>query len=734
MGRPIAVTPVNPKGTDAAPRIFPRAVADGRGFRKYEIFKHYIRWHLRSTVVKRHLTMDVDQFEDAPGDYSLRDPTGTHTYIDEENEIDSDSLDDDDDDWREWAATEDHRVDDEDWEIAEKDFTKQYNRLKQHHALTTGASTSNLPVLPAINRPKQQKQPTENREERKKIIDKRMSDQLSALSKYASRISQIEQPYAPRDKQDADRFQLGVSVNRKGPSATANMKDKSDRATSELVLDPRTRLILFKMIGRGLVKEINGCVSTGKEANVYHALTPENTHLALKIYKTSILVFKDRDRYVTGEFRFRRGYSRHNPRKMVRLWAEKEMRNLKRLQTAGILCPEPIEVRENVLVMRFLGDEEGWASPRLKDAPSLSLDTYTSLYTSLLLTVRKMYQECKLVHADLSEYNILYHAEQLWIIDVSQSVEHDHPSAFEFLRLDLKNIAAWFGQRGVLVLGLRKAFEFVTGDIGAQSSNLASESTDNTEKVEEQSWEELTLKKWIEEEQSMGVATSAVAPNGADEDETTALEEETRRLNANEDQVFLHTFIPRSLSEMRDPEKVLERRVGSANVQAKSMDPNLGSPSPMPAVTIAQHVSDGDASIVVAKGNGGDARGASDITKGLAHVKDQVIGCAEEETSAKVEKGRAVRFRGVPKRRPEEEDETPPTTDEDEDEDEDDDDDEEEGGGFVEKKPRGHRHEDRAAKKERKKATKEEQREKRKSKMPKAEKKKRIKNSRGGAG
>ena len=96
------------------------------------------------------------------------------------------------------------------------------------------------------------------------------------------------------------------------------------------------------------------------QANVYHASTPEAKHLALKIYKTSILVFKDRDRYVTGEFRFRRGYSRRNPRKMVRLWAEKEMRNLKRLVTAVIPCPEPIEVRENVLVMTFLGDQEGW--------------------------------------------------------------------------------------------------------------------------------------------------------------------------------------------------------------------------------------------------------------------------------------------------------------------------------------------------------------------------------------
>jgi len=95
------------------------------------------------------------------------------------------------------------------------------------------------------------------------------------------------------------------------------------------------------------------------QANVYHALTPDKKHLALKIYKTSILVFKDRSKYVTGEYRFRRGYSR-NPRKMVRLWAEKEMRNLRRLKAAGIDCPEPLEVKENVLVMSFVGTSDGW--------------------------------------------------------------------------------------------------------------------------------------------------------------------------------------------------------------------------------------------------------------------------------------------------------------------------------------------------------------------------------------
>ena len=57
----------------------------------------------------------------------------------------------------------------------------------------------------------------------------------------------------------------------------------------------------------------------------YFGQSPDMTDdLAIKVFKTSILVFKDRDKYVTGEFRFRKGYNKHNPRKMVKMWAEKE--------------------------------------------------------------------------------------------------------------------------------------------------------------------------------------------------------------------------------------------------------------------------------------------------------------------------------------------------------------------------------------------------------------------------
>merc|ERR1719230_1045442 len=58
-----------------------------------------------------------------------------------------------------------------------------------------------------------------------------------------------------------------------------------------------------------------------------------------------------------------------------------------------------------------------------------------------------MTQECKLVHGDLSEYNMLYHDGELHIIDVSQSVERDHPQALDFLKRDCVNVNRFFSQR-----------------------------------------------------------------------------------------------------------------------------------------------------------------------------------------------------------------------------------------------------------------------------------------------
>ncbi|GAA5809829.1 hypothetical protein MFLAVUS_003244 [Mucor flavus] len=346
------------------------------------------------------------------------------------------------------------------WDDATGDFTKQYNKLRQQVAPTNAADKPapavNRKLAPApIRRPATEEAATTATSEKKQMLE----SQIDSLGHFASRIH-IGEDYNPNKISSSVASDIKLS-SKKASGDKTTQKDKSDRATVEQVLDPRTRIILFKMLNRGIFYEINGCISTGKEANVYHAMTEDGEHRAIKVYKTSILTFKDRDRYVTGEFRFRHGYSKSNPRKMVKVWAEKEMRNLKRIQQAGIPSPTAIILRMHVLVMEFLGDKNGWAYPRLKDA-QIETSRYPALYYQLVKNVRTMYQVCKLVHADLSEYNILYHSRKLYIIDVSQSVEHDHPHASEFLRKDLSNVTDYFAKKGVRVMSIMELFKFVT--------------------------------------------------------------------------------------------------------------------------------------------------------------------------------------------------------------------------------------------------------------------------------
>lgn len=315
--------------------------------------------------------------------------------------------------------------------------------------------------------------------------------------------------------------------------------EKSDRATSEQVLDPRTRMLLLQMLNRNIVSEINGVISTGKEANVYHAATIPQAegeapvtplHRAIKVYKTSIMVFKDREKYVAGEFRFKQGYNKSSNRAMVKVWAEKEYRNLRRIHAAGIPCPEPVYLKAHVLVMSFLGNNKGWPAPRLRDfefdadTPEEIALKWRDVYIQLLSYMRIMYQVCHLVHADLSEYNLLYHKGQLIMIDVSQSVEHDHPRSLEFLRMDIKNVSDFFKRKGVETLSERAIFGFVTASGGSKEMDGMREAV---EKLYE-----------------------AKAQNG---------EEVDQREVEMDDTVFRQQYIPQTLEQVYDIERDVDR-------------------------------------------------------------------------------------------------------------------------------------------------------------------------------
>jgi len=104
----------------------------------------------------------------------------------------------------------------------------------------------------------------------------------------------------------------------------------------------------------------------------------------------------------------------------------------------------PIVQRENVLVMEYIGTEERPA-PMLKDA---AFDPEKA-YDFTVDAMRKAYKDAKLVHGDISEYNILLNGDDFVLIDVAQAVHLKHPSAEELLRRDAKNAARYFGKLGI---------------------------------------------------------------------------------------------------------------------------------------------------------------------------------------------------------------------------------------------------------------------------------------------
>lgn len=153
--------------------------------------------------------------------------------------------------------------------------------------------------------------------------------------------------------------------------------------------------------------------------------------------------------------------------------------------------------------------------------------------------MRRMYHECNLVHGDLSEYNLLWHNHRAVIIDVSQSVEHSHPYANDFLRKDITNITDFFKKRGVDTLSVYRLFQFITLD--GLPGRLLSSVESSTQQA---------LRTFVVEIMKDGGILLGDINGKLDESEERRLIDEA---------VFLQSYIPRSLHEFSNPVAEMNR-------------------------------------------------------------------------------------------------------------------------------------------------------------------------------
>jgi len=211
--------------------------------------------------------------------------------------------------------------------------------------------------------------------------------------------------------------------------------------TESEVFDRGVLLILAKLIKKGILGTVDYPVSTGKEANIFRATTPAGTFVAVKIYKLETAPFFRKSGYLEGDPRF--GRIKHSDKEIVKTFARKEFKNLQICEEAGVHAPKPHYVMDTVLVMSFLGEGE---------LPYPTMNMVGPLHgendlDSILEDIKKMYK-AGLVHADMSEYNIMM-GDVPYLIDFGQGVVIRHPNAERFLERDVAIILRYFERQGI---------------------------------------------------------------------------------------------------------------------------------------------------------------------------------------------------------------------------------------------------------------------------------------------
>jgi RIO kinase 1 len=237
------------------------------------------------------------------------------------------------------------------------------------------------------------------------------------------------------------------------------MKEKRSEEYEALeeVFDRSTLMTIYDFLNKGVINEIFGAVKAGKESKLYWGKDKEGKTLAIKIFLTLSAEFRSgMIQYIEGDPRFAK--IKRDTRSLIYAWARKEFKNLHQARTANVKVPKPIIVKNNVLIMEFIG-ENGVTAPLLKE---IQVKNPQRVYETLLIDLKKLYRKAKLVHGDLSEYNVMIWKNKPIIFDFSQAVSIEHPMADQFLRRDLDNLNNYFKKLGVNVFTPEETYRRIT--------------------------------------------------------------------------------------------------------------------------------------------------------------------------------------------------------------------------------------------------------------------------------
>ncbi|PIN79389.1 serine/threonine protein kinase [Candidatus Woesearchaeota archaeon CG10_big_fil_rev_8_21_14_0_10_34_8] len=210
------------------------------------------------------------------------------------------------------------------------------------------------------------------------------------------------------------------------------------------VFDQFTINDIIKLTKQGHFDQLVSPISIGKEANIFSAKKGSKYNI-VKIYRLESCNFNKMYDYIKHDSRY---YNiKRQRRQIIFSWVQREFRNIMKAREAGVKVPMPIITQHHIMVMQLIGNEKtGHTAQRLKQSAPKHPQIF---FKELVKNITLLYQKAKLVHADLSEYNILNHNEKPVIIDMSQATPTDSANADELLERDIKNMVNYFKKHGI---------------------------------------------------------------------------------------------------------------------------------------------------------------------------------------------------------------------------------------------------------------------------------------------
>ncbi len=192
-------------------------------------------------------------------------------------------------------------------------------------------------------------------------------------------------------------------------------------------------LALHALVEKNIISQLGPLLGKGKESDVYSCMDDDKNIYAIKIFRIGRTSFKN-----IKKFRDLIGERAHLSWLYVnRLAAKREYEALEKIYVLNLNTPKPIGYNRHAVVMEYLRGKE------LIYYKNIDKPLY--IFNEIIDQMRIIYQEAKMIHGDLGEFNIIIDEEgNILIIDWLQWIPRDHPNASSILQRDIKNICNYF--------------------------------------------------------------------------------------------------------------------------------------------------------------------------------------------------------------------------------------------------------------------------------------------------